>query len=202
MRTVLFASLILTMMLGSCFWAIVPVIPTATAVPVPTQTLAPTLTPYPTPTQAPTWTPEATLTPALSAFSQYSIESLRQRKYGGGQVEVTQKVAENKAYTCYIIRYPSDELTIYGYADIPRGDGRFPVIIMLHGYSDPEGYSILAQDTAYSEMYASEGYIVLHPNLRDYQPSDHGDNRFMVGMAVDVLNLVALVNRGPCITVF
>ena len=37
------------------------------------------------------------------------------------------------------------------------------------------------------------GYIVVHPNLRNYPPSDNGDNLFRVGMAVDVLNLIALV---------
>ena len=196
MKIFLFVSLILAILLGSCSPAIVPATPISTAVRVPTQTAVPTVTPYPTPTRASTWTPEATLTPPLNAYSQYSIESLRKREYGGGQVEVTQKIYQNKVYTRYIIRYPSDGLTIYGYADIPRGEGRYPVIIMLHGKSDPGGYSILAQDTGYSEMFASDGYIVLHPNLRDYQPSDHGDNRFMVGMAVDVLNLIALVKSG------
>jgi uncharacterized protein len=196
MRTFLLLSLALSITLGSCSPAVVPVTPTATMLPVPTFTPAPTVTLYPTPTRAPTWTPEPTLTPALSAYSQYSIEALRQREYGGGRGEVTQKVDENKAYKRYIIRYPSDGLTIYGYADIPRGKGRYPVIIMIHGHSDAEGYNILAQDTVYSEMYALDGYIVLHPNLRDYHPSDHGDNRFLVGMAVDVLNLVALVKAG------
>lgn len=196
MRIFLFVSLVLSLLTGGCSPAIVPIVSTFTAVPIPTQTPAPTVTPYPTPTRAPTWTPEPTLTPALSAYSQYSIETLRQREYGSGQVEVTQKVDENKAYTRYIVRYSSDGLTIYGYADIPGGEGHFPVIIMLHGHSDPEGYSIFAQDIVYSEMYASNGYIVLHPNLRDYRPSDHGDNRFLTGMAVDVLNLIALVKSG------
>ena len=34
---------------------------------------------------------------------------------------------------------------------------------------------------------------MLHPNLRGYPPSDTGDDRFRIGMAVDVLNLIALV---------
>jgi hypothetical protein len=56
----------------------------------------------------------------MSAFSGYSIEALRARQYDGGQVEVTKKVDENKAYKSYIIRYPSDGLTIYGYAYVPK----------------------------------------------------------------------------------
>jgi dipeptidyl aminopeptidase/acylaminoacyl peptidase len=196
MRPCLFLSLILCIMLGSCSPAVSPVTPTATALPVSTRTPVPTRTPYPTPTRAPTWTPEATMTPAESPYSQYSIEALRKRAYGGGQVEALQEMDKNKAYTRYVIRYRSDGLTIYGYACIPRGEGPYPVIIMLHGRSDQAGYSIFAQDTNYAEMYAGKGYIVLHPNLRDYRPSDSGDNLFMVGMAVDVLNLIALVKAG------
>jgi dipeptidyl aminopeptidase/acylaminoacyl peptidase len=36
---------------------------------------------------------------------------------------------------------------------------------------------------------------VLHPNLRGYPPSNEGDNLFRVGMAIDVLNLIALVQK-------
>jgi dipeptidyl aminopeptidase/acylaminoacyl peptidase len=180
-------------LLAAC--AAPPPAPTPTITPRPaTRTPAPTVTPYPTPTRAPTWTPEPSATSALQAFSQYGILALRQRTYGGGELTVTQKVDENRSYSRYLIRYPSDGLTIYGYADIPRGAGPFPVIVMLHGHSDEAGYSIL-QDTGYAEMYAVDGYIVLHPNFRNYQPSDRGDNRFMVGMAVDVLNLLALVKQ-------
>lgn len=188
--------LLILVLLSACA-PVVTVRPAPTLTPrPPTRMPAPTLTAYPTPTSAPTWTPEPTVTPALAAFAEYGIEALRKRSYGGGQVEVTQKVSQNKAYTRYLIRYPSDGLTIYGYADVPRGPGPFPVILMLHGRSDEAGYSIFAQDTAYSEMYALDGYIVVHPNFRNYRPSDSGDNRFLVGMAVDVLNLLALVKAG------
>jgi dienelactone hydrolase len=84
-------------------------------------------------------------------------------------------------------------LSISGFADIPNGKGPFPVIIMLHGRSDAENFSIFEQDTGYAEMYAQEGYIVLHPNLRNYRPSDQGDNHLLIGMTVDTLNLIALV---------
>ena len=47
--------------------------------------------------------------------------------------------------------------------------------------------------THYADVLASAGYIVLHPNLRGYTPSDNGENLFRVGMAIDVLNLIALI---------
>ena len=99
----------------------------------------------------------------------------------------------NSIFTRYLIRYPSDGLAIYGFADIPNDEEMHPVIIALHGYIDPAVYNTLDYTTRYADALASAGYIVLHPNLRGYQPSDEGENLFRVGMAIDVLNLIALV---------
>ncbi len=91
--------------------------------------------------------------------------------------------------------YDSDGLRIYGFANVPHGEGPFPVVIALHGYIEPEIYQTLDYTTHYADALASAGYLVLHPNLRGYPPSDEGDNLFRVGMAIDVLNLLALVKE-------
>lgn len=91
------------------------------------------------------------------------------------------------------MRYPSDGLDIYGFMNVPVGDGPHPVIIALHGYIDPEVYDTFDYTTHYADALASAGYLVLHPNLRGYPPSDSGDNLFRVGMAIDVLNLISIV---------
>ncbi|HVF26400.1 MAG TPA: alpha/beta fold hydrolase, partial [Anaerolineales bacterium] len=70
---------------------------------------------------------------------------------------------------------------------------KHPVIIALHGYIDPAAYNTLDYTTHYADALASAGYVVFHPNLRGYLPSDNGDNLFRVGMATDVLNLIALI---------
>jgi dipeptidyl aminopeptidase/acylaminoacyl peptidase len=67
------------------------------------------------------------------------------------------------------------------------------VIIAVHGYIDPAIYNTLDYTTRYADALANAGYIVLHPNLRGYAPSDEGENLFRVGMAIDVLNLISLV---------
>ena len=104
-----------------------------------------------------------------------------------------EKTGTNSAFTRYLIHYPSDGLTIHGFMDLPNSDGSHPVIIALHGYIDPAIYQTLDYTTHYADALASAGYLVLHPNLRGYAPSDSGDNLFRVGMAIDVLNLVAIV---------
>lgn len=143
-------------------------------------------------------TPSAT-SPVSSAYEPYTIEFLRNRTYGGGNIEITEIAEETDAFTRYFIRYPSDGLNIHGFVNIPKGEGPFAVIVAMHGYVDPVIYETLDYTTSAMDVIAQRGYIVFHPNLRGYPPSDNGDNSFRVGMAVDVLNLIALIKAeaGP-----
>ena len=149
--------------------------------------------PSPLPTPAPTLTLSPSPTP--DPYSKYTIDYLRSRKYGGGQVEIVEHAGQNSAFTRYLIRYPSDALTIAGFMDVPNGNGPFPVIIALHGYIDPSVYTTLDYTTRYADALASAGYFVLHPNMRSFPPSDSGDDLFRVGMATDVLNLIAILKE-------
>ena len=168
-----------------------PAILVSTPTPTFTETSLPTQTPFPTATQTPTLIP--TSSPTADPYYSWSIDYLRSRAYGGGQIEFLEVMTQNLYFTRYLMRYPSDGLNIYGFADIPNDEEPYPVIIALHGYIDPAIYSTLDYTTHYADALASAGYIVLHPNLRGYAPSDGGDNLFRVGMAIDVLNLIALI---------
>jgi dipeptidyl aminopeptidase/acylaminoacyl peptidase len=165
----------------------------APALPIPTATAAWTPTPLPTATQPSAPTPPPTFSPTPDPYLPYTIEYLQSRAYGGGQIEFLEIIAQNILFTRYLIRYPSDGLNIYGFANIPNDQGLHPVIIALHGYIDPEIYNTLDYTRHYADALAGAGYIVLHPNLRGYQPSDNADNLFRVGMATDVLNLIGLI---------
>jgi dipeptidyl aminopeptidase/acylaminoacyl peptidase len=175
--------------------------PTATPAPTPvvrllTLTPAPTRTAYPTPT----WTPDPTGTlaasiPTLDPYGRYSIAALRSRSYGGGEVENLGIFSQNESFARYSIRYPSDKLNISGFMNIPLGEGPFPVIIAIHGYVNPAGYQTLDYTTDAADDLALQGYIVIHPNLRNFPPSDNGDVLFRAGYAIDVLNLIALVKQ-------
>lgn len=167
----------------------------ASAVPVPSATATLTETPLPTVTQPSTSTPTLppTFSPTPDPYLPYTIEYLQSRTYGGGQIEFLEIMEQNILFTRYLIRYPSDGLNIYGFANIPNDQGPHPVIIALHGYIDPAIYNTLDYTTHYADALASAGYIVLHPNLRGYRPSDNAEDLFRVGMATDVLNLISLI---------
>lgn len=180
MRHNLAAVIWVLVLLGACSQA------PSTAVPTPSPASSATPTPSPRPSQTPSSSP----TP--DPYRAYTIDYLRTRSYGGGQLEVARTLGSYPSFTRYLIRYPSDGLKIYGFMDVPTGQGPFPVIIALHGYIDPSVYQTLDYTTRYADALAGAGYLVIHPNLRGYAPSDDGDNLFRVGMAIDVLNLIAI----------
>ncbi len=142
---------------------------------------------------------QATATPAGTAdpFVGLSIPELVTRTYGGGQVSADNLLTQAAGFTRYVMHYPSDGLTIYGFMDLPTAaphtTAGYPVIIAIHGYIDPRIYQTLDYTTDYADTLANAGYIVLHPNLRNYFPSSSGPNLLRVGYAVDVLNLAAIV---------
>jgi dipeptidyl aminopeptidase/acylaminoacyl peptidase len=138
------------------------------------------------PTQEPTATP--------NLYGLLTIDYLSSRLYGLDGFQVEQVMASNNSFTRTLISYPSDGLRIYGFMDTPKKAAPpYPVIIAVHGYIDPSAYQTLDYTTQYADALARAGYLVIHPNLRGYQPSDNGPNLLRVGMAVDVLNLISIV---------
>ena len=138
-------------------------------------------------------TPTPLPTPTLAPFEQYTIDYLRKRTYGGGNIQVLEKLAENDSFTSYSIHYPSEGLNIYGFMNVPKGTGPFPVIVSIHGYAPYGQYDPFnpAQDSA--DFLAANQFIVIHPGLRNHPPSDSGDNLLRVGMTLDAMNLIALI---------
>ena len=179
----------LTVLLLFVLSACAPVVSSPTAPATLTETRLPTATLLSTSTA----TSPPTFSTTSDPYLPYAIEYLQSRSYGGGQIEFLEILGQNILFTRYLIRYPSDGLNIYGFANIPNDEGPHPVIIALHGYIDPGIYNTLDYTTHYADALASAGYIVLHPNLRGYSPSDDGENLFRVGMATDVLNLISLI---------
>ena len=140
--------------------------------------------------------PAPTLSPTV-APSPFSLEMLAAREYGNGDLTVEYTWHERDEFTRYKIVYDSDDLTIHGFVNVPVGEGPFPVIIALHGYIPASEYETLDYSTRYTDSIARKGYIVLHPNLRNFPPSDIvGRVRdYQSGYVIDVMNLLAHVRE-------
>ncbi len=130
-----------------------------------------------------------------AVYAAFTIAALAQRQYGGGELEVIDTLERTERFTRYLIRYPSDGLNIYGFLSVPHEGRRFPVAIVVHGYIPPAEYQVEAYTTRYATALTEAGYLVIHPNLRNFPPSDSGSTLFRVGYAVDLLNLMAIIRE-------
>ena len=171
--------------------------PTATFTSTPQSTNTPSPTFTPNPSATPTLTPVATTTPTFTStpdpYDGLTITDLATRSYGGGELQVVEILDVTNAFTRTLVTYPSDGLTLYGFMNIPPGEGAFPVALVMHGYVPPEPYNTLTYTTRYADALARAGYLVIHPNYRNWPPSDEGPDLFRVSHAVDALNLIAII---------
>ena len=148
------------------------------------QTAAPLATRHPPPA-----------TPTPDPYAPLTIDALAARAYGGGLIEIVDTLETTETFARYLIAYPSDGLTIYGYMNVPHAGDNFPVALVLHGYIDPDEYETVAYTRRYADALAEAGYFVIHPNFRNYPPSDSGPDPFRIGYASDVLNLIAIIRE-------
>lgn len=151
----------------------------------------PTSVPTKTPVPTPTLTPEEALAP-------FTIEGLRAREYESGKIILGEPVLETDNFTRYLIKYPSDGLTITGVLQIPKvGEAPFPVIIMNHGFfSRYVYYSGDGTDRA-AEFLNRRGYLTVSSDYRSWGESDTGESLFYSGQVIDVINLMYALDSIP-----
>jgi len=162
-----------------------PISPTVT-LPAPQVVIA-TVTFAPIPTKA--ITPSSTPTIEESIFP-YTVDGLRQHDFQGGEIHIRSTLTENEKYTSYLIDYPSDGLTITGVMQIPVGEGKFPVIVMNHGFFSRSIYHSGDGTDRTSAYLAERGYITLATDYRSWGGSDIGESLFYSGLVIDVINLI------------
>lgn len=161
----------------------------------PSPSAIPTATPSRTPTPTATLNPLVTLTSTPDPFLELYIDSLKTRNYGGGVLEDVNNVSSPAGFTRKIFKYRSEGLDLFGFINIPEGEGPFPVILVLHGYVEPAEYRTLDYTVRYTDALAEAGYITIHPNLRGYADSENGENIFGIGDTIDTLNLLELIRQ-------
>jgi dipeptidyl aminopeptidase/acylaminoacyl peptidase len=118
------------------------------------------------------------------------------KEYDGRQLRVGRVLARTSAYTRHSVTYKSGELTISGIMNVPTGDGPFPVLILNHGYIDPDIYTSGRGLAREQDYLARRGYVVLHTDYRNHAQSDDDsetDLRLRLGYTEDVVNAVLAI---------
>jgi pimeloyl-ACP methyl ester carboxylesterase len=171
--------------------------PTNAPTPIP----APTATAVSAPAPSPSATSGPSTTPAPKATNKprphpISVQALINKKYDGRNLKLGQLLGDYGAYKHYLITYRGDGLKISGVMNIPDGKGPFPVLVLNHGYIDPDTYLPGQGMPREHDSLARHGCVVLHTDYRGHASSDNNRNveyELRLPYAVDAINAVKAV---------
>lgn len=140
--------------------------------------------------------------PLQQVTPELSIDSLASMRLEGTGLTLTQVLDDNAAYTRHEIRYVSNGLRISGIMNIPKGDGPFPLLILNHGYIDPDVYTIGRGLKREQDYLARQGFAVLHTDYRKHGESDPSPDvrdTYDAGLeySMDSINAIAAVRQNP-----
>jgi dipeptidyl aminopeptidase/acylaminoacyl peptidase len=144
-----------------------------------------TPTARPTPTAAPSPAPHSVSLPARA-----------QRQIVGADLRVVRTLSRTGPYTRSAITYRSGRLTISGIMVVPRGASPFPVVVLNHGYIDPDDYVSGQGLERTQDFLGRNGYVALHIDYRGHAGSDDAADtelELRLGYAEDAVNAVQAV---------
>jgi len=127
-----------------------------------------------------------------------SLPALMAMPMQGTDFKVGRTLARTSAYTKVAISYRSNGLKITGIMNVPKGKGPFPVIVLGHGYIDPEVYVTGQGFRREQDALARAGYVALHVDYRNHAGSDDDPRnavRLRLGYTEDVINAARAVQN-------
>lgn len=136
------------------------------------------------------------------SLPQYSIRSFREKVFAPSTIQTERLVRETTSFRSYVVSFVSDNLKQYALMNVPTQsapqDG-FPVVIVNHGYIDPDVYSTENSYINTSAYFAQNGFLVVKPDYRGHDQSEGEARKFFSRMdyALDVSTLLASLTTLP-----
>jgi dipeptidyl aminopeptidase/acylaminoacyl peptidase len=127
-----------------------------------------------------------------------SLPALMRKRYDGRGLRLGDETVRTDAYTQHFVTYRSAGLRISGVMNVPHGRGPFPVLVLGHGYIDPDIYVNGQGLRREQDWLARAGYVVLHTDYRNHAASDDGPETQLalrMGYTEDVINAVHAIRR-------
>jgi len=133
-------------------------------------------------------------------LEKYSFENLKKREYQGSEIKLEKVLQEENFYTSYLFSFQSDGKKVTGMFNMPKKQGKLPVIVMLRGYADDEIYFTGLGTRKGAGVFAENGFITLAPDFLGFGGSDTSSTDILEARferPITVLNLLASIKNLP-----
>ena len=124
------------------------------------------------------------------------MQALIQKRYDGRDLRRGRLLRDQGSYKRYAVTYRGDDELISGIMNLPDGKGPFPVVVLNHGYIDPDTYWSGQGMPREQDTLARRGFAVLHVDYRNHAGSsddDDVDYELRLPYVVDTINAVKAV---------
>lgn len=131
-------------------------------------------------------------------FNLVSLPALIEHEYDAGPLRVGHLVADEHGSRRYHVSYRSGSLSISGQLSVPRRPGRFPLVVLAHGYESPATYRSGVALSREQTYLAARGYVVLLTDYRNHAESDRDGTEPVaepLGYPEDVVNAILATRR-------
>jgi dipeptidyl aminopeptidase/acylaminoacyl peptidase len=113
------------------------------------------------------------------SLDKYTIPNLGNAKTPNVQIQVEKLVRDYPSFTSNLFAYSFDPTLqngptkkVSGLLNLPKGNGTYPIIVMIRGYVDPNGYFPGNGTINASLFFAGNGFITVAPDFLGYGESD------------------------------
>lgn len=105
-------------------------------------------------------------------LQKYTFDNLRQKTYEPQPIEMVEMIASEPEYISWLYMIQTEEGKVSGQLNLPLGNGKFPVVVMLRGYVDKETYQTGIGTKNAAAALARQGYVTVAPDFLGYGSSD------------------------------
>lgn len=109
---------------------------------------------------------------------KYAIENLSNADFEAAEIEIGEILSQSDKFTSYkyTMKFSPDfsenAKTVSGMINIPKSEGKFPVIVMFRGFVSQESYLTGTGTKPSAKVFAENGFITVAPDFLGYGDSD------------------------------
>lgn len=142
--------------------------------------------------------------PASTNYRELDLSLARKAGYSNSALRTVKDLGTVEGVNRSLVSFgvPKDGLFEYAYitkpAPAPAG-GQYPVIILCHGYAEPEAYSTPGTYADDMDFYARHGFLVIKPDLRgqglSLSKGSPDGAYYSMSYNTDIMSLIAALKK-------